>query len=741
MFCTSSIIDNLKKDEAIEYKKLCRLLKISKKNDKARLEIALNALEKLDIIGKNDKDEFFNLNFQNHIKAKIRCSSKGYCFAVREDSSEDIYIKENLLNHAWNGDKVLVRILKEGIKRRSPEGVVDCILERTNKILLARVQIIDDQVIGIPIDDRILSKIRLPHNDKKYIYDPKVKNIVKIEIDMFPIGHPDGTGHVISELKLQGNEDSDFEFVLCKNNISQLNQDLNLKTKLPDIKERLDLTSKRCFMLKSWELHNSPLLPIFHIDKLEDGKKNVWIHTNSIAERIEFNDKNFIDSFIENFESLPLIDSWRNFLDNKLCELSRFEINKANKAISLCMTISNDLEIIDWSFHLTEVKCSLIFTNKHLEALINSKSKTRITSRILKPIKEYIEDIDYLTELSKSFRQRYISMGKFEVFKEDNEIDSLNEFLKNNPSEYTNEYFEPLSINDIQTYISPLILAADSIWFEHSKNFNIINASYQFKDLSYINANEIIKQTQLLNNNFELDEEGSLSLSKLFNYCDDDNKKRIINKYLCNNLNFNKVQIHNNNMYKNESKDILYSVSPWALPSLNYINLINQYSIYNLFKNAKRSNKDSKEVNIFKKDSWKKVNWKLFNASNLKTSNMLFDQLLIDKFNDFKLKSKTYHSNIINLKKIREVEKLIDKVYKGLIITVQSYGLFVELPHIFIEGLVHVSTLNDDWYEYRSRQNLLVGRKSKKSFSVGDLIDVKVMKVDILKYQVDLEIV
>tara|TARA_Y100001968_G_scaffold333744_1_gene398972 strand:+ start:17830 stop:20055 length:2226 start_codon:yes stop_codon:yes gene_type:complete len=741
MFSTSSIIDNVKKEQAIEYKKLCRVLKISKKNDKNRLDIALNALQKLEIIGKNDKNQFYSHNLENHIKAKIRCSSKGYCFAVREDSNDDIYIKENLLNYAWNGDKVLVRILKEGIKRRSPEGVVDCILERSNKIVLAKVKLIDDEVYGIPIDDRILSKIKLPSNNKKYIYNPKVKNIVKIEIDMFPIGNPEGTGHVISEMKLQDNEDSDYEFVLSKNNINAIDKELKFKTINPDLKQRLDLTGKRCFMLRSWELENSPLLPIFNIEKSDNNTTNLWIHSNSIVERIDFNNKNLFDLFQENFESIPLKDSWSNFLDNKLYESSNFEINKPNNAISLCMKISKENEIIDWSFHLTEVKCSLIVNNNHLEALANRKSKTRITSRILKPIKEYIEDIDYLIELSKSLRQKYLSMGKFEISKERNQISSLNEFLKHNPAEYSNEYFEPLSVNDIQTYLSPIILASDRIWYEHSRNFNIANLSYKFKDLSYINANDIIKQTQIINPNLELDEEGTLTLNKLFNYCDDDDKIRLINKNLCNNLNSVKAELVNNSSNEDTFENNLYSVSPWTIPSLNYINLINQYSIYNFLKNAKRSNKDSKEVNISKKDSWKLVNWKLLNASNLKVTNLLFDQIFIDKFNDFKVRTKTYHSNIINLKKIREVEKLIDKVYKGLIITVHSYGFFVELPNIYIEGLVHVSTLNDDWYEYRSRQNLLVGRKSKNTFSVGDLIDVKIIKVDILKYQIDLEIV
>ena len=194
MFNTSNIIENIKKDEIIEYKKLCKLLKISKKNDKDKLNIALDALEKLEIIRKNDKNEFENIKNENHIPAKIRCSSKGYCFAVRDNSNEDIYIKENFLNYAWNGDKVLVRIIKEGLRRRSPEGVVDCVLERENKILLAKVEIENDKVYAIPIDDRILAKIILPNKDKKYLYNPEIKNIVKVKIDIFPIAQEEGEG-------------------------------------------------------------------------------------------------------------------------------------------------------------------------------------------------------------------------------------------------------------------------------------------------------------------------------------------------------------------------------------------------------------------------------------------------------------------------------------------------------------------------------------------------------------------
>ena len=100
---------------------------------------------------------------------------------------------------------------------------------------------------------------------------------------------------------------------------------------------------------------------------------------------------------------------------------------------------------------------------------------------------------------------------------------------------------------------------------------------------------------------------------------------------------------------------------------------------------------------------------------------MLFNKFVIDKLNEYKYKVSQYKSNMISIKKVR-AEKSLNNIYSGYIMSVQSYGFFVEISELNVEGLVHVSTLNNDWYEYRSRQNLLIGRKSKKSYKVGDEI-------------------
>jgi ribonuclease R len=53
---------------------------------------------------------------------------------------------------------------------------------------------------------------------------------------------------------------------------------------------------------------------------------------------------------------------------------------------------------------------------------------------------------------------------------------------------------------------------------------------------------------------------------------------------------------------------------------------------------------------------------------------------------------------------------------------------------------VHVSSLKDDWYEYRSRQNRLVGRKNRRSYLLGDPVEVEIQKVDVLRHQIDLAV-
>jgi ribonuclease R len=87
------------------------------------------------------------------------------------------------------------------------------------------------------------------------------------------------------------------------------------------------------------------------------------------------------------------------------------------------------------------------------------------------------------------------------------------------------------------------------------------------------------------------------------------------------------------------------------------------------------------------------------------------------------------------------MQKHLGEVFPGLIIGVQNYGFFVQVDPILAEGLVRVSTLKNDWYEYRSRQQALVGRKSRRQFRLGDRVEVQIKNVDYYRQQIDLAVI
>ena len=166
MTTVSQILESLENNDGLEVSKLEKSLKLTRKHDKDNLGIAIKALTKLGLLQNVDGEKLIISNEINFIKGRVRCSSKGYCFVVREDLGEDIYIRESNLNHAWHGDSVIVLVTKEALRRRAPEGSIQCVLKRYNDKLLAKVE--SEKSTGklkaYPLDDRIPAVIDIEND-------------------------------------------------------------------------------------------------------------------------------------------------------------------------------------------------------------------------------------------------------------------------------------------------------------------------------------------------------------------------------------------------------------------------------------------------------------------------------------------------------------------------------------------------------------------------------------------------
>ncbi|MBI2817092.1 MAG: VacB/RNase II family 3'-5' exoribonuclease [Acidobacteria bacterium] len=84
---------------------------------------------------------------------------------------------------------------------------------------------------------------------------------------------------------------------------------------------------------------------------------------------------------------------------------------------------------------------------------------------------------------------------------------------------------------------------------------------------------------------------------------------------------------------------------------------------------------------------------------------------------------------LIEWKKARFMADKVGDEFDALIISVSKFGFFIELSDLFVEGLVPIETLTDDWYAYREGQQELVGERNRRRFRIGDKLRVRLDRV------------
>ena len=103
-----------------------------------------------------------------------------------------------------------------------------------------------------------------------------------------------------------------------------------------------------------------------------------------------------------------------------------------------------------------------------------------------------------------------------------------------------------------------------------------------------------------------------------------------------------------------------------------------------------------------------------------------------------KLKKLEYFQNLLHERPADEDGA--PTTFPAVVVDVRNYGLLVELPEFVLSGLIHVSELDDDFYQFDAVRLRFVGKRRKKIYGIGDHLTVEVANVDTFKRQVDFRI-
>ena len=772
-FTVADLLDQVPHDGCVEISKLEKILRLTNRADKQSLGIALKGLDRLGVLSLEEESSVSRGDDIGLIEARLRCSSKGFCFAIRDDGGEDVYIRDHQLNHAWNGDRVLVRIIRDAGRRRSPEGGVQCILQRATTSLLAQVEQQDERLVAVPLDDRVLASIELPEGDSNYQLEGPATSVVEVQLDRYPIAQHPARGHVARSLPLNGGVDADRDLLLTKAHLHNRASAPLTTIKAPVDKRRHDLTDQPCLLLNNWVIDGAPHLPAAHVIPHEGGTR-LWIHAPAVAERV--NPGNSLDQWLcEQSEALCLGNKWIPLLSPNLSKAAAFNVGESQAAVSVRIDFDSEGCAHDWEFCLTQIRPVAEVTSEALTALAGRKPRSRAIPAALKSIKDHIGQLETLIFCAKALHAAELRQGQIELDLPTPDLETLGDLRATEPDGGNRQWIEPLREEDPFSILAIFLRAAHATWTQHCLDFNLPALVLQANDPESGSLNDVAKAAIALELPLSLDEEGTTSASELAQALITSPSRRVLNLQLRQTLpdpQFRLIQSRAKQISlpneedaaatdiedSQEEPDIAADTdamsapaqdgttplfAPWCCPTLHYADLLNQQVLCQLLNDGKDrpSVRQKETVNLGSKGAASTMTWPLFSGSLQQRLQELLQERQLQRLNSRRRQQAELSKDVIAMAQARSAEPMLDHEQQGVISGVQSYGFFVEIAPSMVEGLVHVSSLNDDWYEYRSRQNRLVGRRNRRVYKLGDPVTVRVTKVDVLRNQIDLDIV
>lgn len=743
-FSIATLLANFTDDKLVAPKVLEKKLGCNDKADLNKLQIVLDALEKVGILVK-DRGRYRRTLEEELVEAKLRCSSKGFCFAIQDaEGSEDIYVRECHLSTAWNGDRVLVRVTKEGSRRRSPEGEVKLILERANPSVLARVRRDGDEYRAQPLDDRLLFELNLAANGIDL--SNSIDHLVHVEIVRYPLGNAPPRGRVARILGSDAEAAADIDIVCCKHDlprtfpeaVTSALKGLPKQVRKTDLKNRVDLRKLQTVAISgdSEEAAEHECWETALTVESVDG--NLWrlgVHTTDVA-RYVVQDSVLDRVARKRSTALYLHDQILPLLPEALavqrCSLMP---EQERLAISTFLTIDETGQVVEFELQPSVVQVDARFSYLQAQAILERDAETKTTDEAFQQAVQqhapYFEIIDRLLTLSQALRQQREKRGGFAL--------NLPEAKFNFSDEGSSDCLVTSAISPAQGIILEVALVVNQAISMHLQALGVPGI-YRVQPTPELDD---VQETIKLAANLEMEialEEPETVLPKDYQQFTQQFSESSVEKVLTYLLQATlKPAAYSSTPGPHFSLALEGGYTQAIAPARRYADLLIQRVLHAVFEQGRdrRSSRAKDSVNLRHSSCHGQINWNVLPPEIQHELEASFASAIFS-LNDREKLAQDAEADLDGLKKAELMKKRTGNIFQGLITGVQSYGFFVEIEELLVEGLVHVSSLKDDWYEYRSRQQTLVGRKNRKQYRLGDSVEVQVKSVDYYRQQIDL---
>jgi ribonuclease R len=695
----NKILNLLKKNKMIQ-KEIYQQLNATKKDEKKKVR---KTLKKMLEVGKIYKDSRNRYNLPNKdttigIIEFIKSGNMG--FVKREDGSE-IAIPVEKSKNSLHGDKVLVQ--KKGKWRDLDAGEVVKILERNLEKVVGRFE--KKKMFGfvVPVDGKINTDFYIAPEDMNKAKDGQ---IVEIEIKNYGKTTKNPEAKIIRVIGDEGDPSVDIPIVLSKHDLPEPGEfpDSVMKEveKIPPKISKEEKKGRESFVGQNIFTIDGETAKDFDdavgIKKTKNGNYKLGVHIADVSHYVKENSE-LDKEALNRATSVYLIDTVIPMLPHELSDwMCSLVEGEERLTMSLEMEIDKNGNVVDSSINNGLIKSVKRLTYTEVNELLSDNPSKEIEEKIgflKKDLETMIELMEILRNNRKE-RGSIVDMESGEVYFKFDENGNVEDII-------------PVERGISEKMIEEFMIKANETVAEYfdAQDLPFIYRVHEDPDPEMIiqlkNYLEMLGMRVKMPLNMH-----PKALQQIVENTKDHPLADSIQRLL--------IKSMKRAIYSNEN------IGHFGLASMSYTHFTSPIRRYPDLIVHRLLKKFIESKGTLKKSDIEKYQKKLPEIADQCSK----QERVADKA----------EWDLRDMKKVEYISNHIGEEYEVYVTGVTKFGLFVEIPKKMINGLIHISELND-YFEYDSDRNRLLGQKTGKIYRIGDKLKAVVMKANKIGTEVD----
>jgi ribonuclease R len=639
----------------------------------------------------------------NLVRGTLQGTSKGFGFVIPDVAhQDDIYVHLNDMNGALDGDLVLVRIHKRKSDHRRPEGEIVRVLKRGRDRIVGTFRRLSSHFgFVIPDDKRIPADIFIAHELQMNARDGQ-KVVVKLhqitgrhsaEGEIIEIlGHKDDPGvDILSIIRKHGLPEKFPEEVLAE--AEQIPDQISEE----EIKGRRDLRGRTMVTIDGEDAKD--LDDAVSVERLENGNVRLGVHIADVSYYVKEGSALDREAY-ERGCSVYLVDRvipmLPKRLSNGICSLNP----KVDRLTMTCdMEIDPEGNVVDYDIYPSVIRTNERMTYRDVKKIVVDEDP-----ELIERYRPLVDDFRLMADLAKTLRRKRLQRGAIDFnFAEAKVI--------------INEKGEPVDIvkrprTIAEQLIEEFMLKANETVAEHFYRLEVpfVYRIHENPDAEKLKAFYEFITSFGYSVKGRPDQVKPHALQSLLEKIRGKREEHVISTVMLRSMKQAK--------YAAECIGHFGLAAPFyshfTSPIRRYPDLLIHRIIREVLTRGSLSVERIDELNEILPDAAQQssIRERIAVDAERESQDLKIAEFMMDKIGD---------------------------EYEGIISSVTSFGIFVELPNT-VEGLVHVSYLTDDYYHYDESSYSLIGERTGRIMRIGDKVRIKVSGVNIDERKIDFEL-